>query len=88
MMMMNKSETSATRRLLQCTGFGCYENDVSSKFAPHVRGAPDLSPADFAARRAVIDQVQKWMDSMQGKPDLDGTLYKNEWVPILYMYEV
>jgi hypothetical protein len=32
MMMMNKSETSATRRLFQCTGFGCYQNDISSKF--------------------------------------------------------
>jgi hypothetical protein len=88
MMMMNKSETSATRRLLQCTSFGCYMNDVSSKFAPPAREAPDLSRDDFVARKNVIDQVHAWMDKMQGKPPLANGSYNSEWVPIMYLYEV
>jgi hypothetical protein len=86
MMMVNKSETSATRRLLQCTGLGCYMNDISSKFAPPAQEAVDLSREDFAARRAVINEVQDWMEKMEGKPS--GEIPKNEWVPILYQYEV
>lgn len=73
MMILNKSETSATRRLLQCTGFGLYMNDISSKFAP-----PD---DDFASRRAIVHQVAKWCETYTGQN-------KVEWVPILYLYEV
>ncbi|EPT00605.1 hypothetical protein FOMPIDRAFT_1162970 [Fomitopsis schrenkii] len=73
MMILNKSETSATRRLLQCTGFGLYMNDISSKFAP-----PD---DDFASRRAIVHQVAKWCETYTGQN-------KVEWVPILYLYEI
>ena len=81
MMMLNKSETSAARRLLQCTGLGLYMNDISSKFAPPATRAPDLAPDDFAARRTVVDQVTHWFET-------DGGQEKVEWVPILYLYEV
>lgn len=80
-MMLNKSETSATRRLLQCTGMGLYMNDISSKFAPPARKAPDLAPDDFAARRTVVEQVAQWCETYKGQG-------KVEWVPILYLYEV
>ncbi|TFY67116.1 hypothetical protein EVJ58_g1850 [Rhodofomes roseus] len=79
--MMNKSETSATRRLLQCTGFGLYMNDISSKFAPPATRAPDLPPDAFAARRTVVDQVAHWCETNKSDSSV-------EWVPIMYLYEL
>ncbi|KZT69925.1 hypothetical protein DAEQUDRAFT_668663, partial [Daedalea quercina L-15889] len=76
MMMLNKSETSATRRLLQCTSMGLYMNDISSKFAPPATEAPDLQPDDFAARRTVIGQVAHWCNVSQIQS-------KVEWVACL-----
>ncbi|KAH9922489.1 uncharacterized protein B0H18DRAFT_1120879 [Fomitopsis serialis] len=69
MMMLNKSETSAARRLLQCTGLGLYMNDISSKFAPPATRAPDLAPDDFAARRTVVNQVAHWVRATYTTPN-------------------
>jgi hypothetical protein len=79
-----QSETSAVRRLLQCTDLGVYTNDISAKFEGS--GAADLSPEDFAARRNVVRQVTQWSKSMggRGKPQI---VVQNEWTPILYLYE-
>jgi len=84
-MMLNRSETCATRRLSQCWGFGISMNDVSQKFYGDPEDATDLSPEDFFARKAVIEEVEKWCDEMEDKPEL---IYQNKWTPILYLYEV
>ncbi|KAK7464243.1 hypothetical protein VKT23_006409 [Stygiomarasmius scandens] len=85
MMMLNRSETCATRRLSQCWGFGISMNDVSQKFYGDPEDATDLSPEDFFARKAVIEEVEKWCDEMEDKPEL---IYQNKWTPILYLYEI
>ena len=85
MMMMNRSETCATRRLSQCTGFGVLENDITRKFDQDPEDVPDLTPENFTARKAVINEVQEWCESMQEK-DIQ-VVYRNEFVPILYRYE-
>ena len=81
-MMINRSETSATRRLLQCTGFCLSMNDISAKFAgPHAQ-TPDLSYVEFMSRTTVIDQVARWCIS--GRPGRS----RPKWTPVLYRYEV
>lgn len=84
-MMINTSGTCATTRLIQCRDFGISTNDVSRKFQRSPEDAPDLSRDDFMARRKVINQIGQWCDDMQGKKEM---IYKNEWAPILYQYEV
>ena len=83
MMMVNTSETCATRRLLQCRGLGLYENDVSRKFSrPWSRDAiSDLSEVEFYGRKKVVDNVAKWWED-------NGEQKFDEWVPILFRYEV
>jgi len=77
MMMVNTSGTCATTRLTQCRGFGVYMNDVSKKFHRDPELATDLGKEDFRARKDVIGQVARWAE---GKSE--------EWVPILYLYEI
>lgn len=64
---------------------GISMNDVTPKFERDPEHAPDLSPEDFMARRAVIKQVENWCDEMKEKPEL---VYQNKWTPILYAYEI
>jgi hypothetical protein len=85
MMMINRSETCATRRLYQCRQFGVYENDISRKFYQNPEDVPDLAPADFLARKAVVEQLQTWSGDNAKKEE---RVHRNEWVPILYAYEV
>ena len=59
-------------------------NDISSKFARGAGNAPDMSPADFMARKSVVDQIADWCEANADKPE---KVYKNEWAPILYQYE-
>ena len=80
--MINRSESSATRRLLQCTGFGLSMNDISAKFSSPPTQTPDLSYVDFMARKTVIDQVTRWRNSGH----LDRS--RPQWTPVLYLYEV
>ena len=82
-MMINRSETCATRKLTQCTDFGVSMNEVTNKFAG--AGAPDLTPAEFRARKAIVQQVGRWSDAHAN--DSKAMIYKNEWAPILYKYE-
>ena len=82
-MMINRSETCATRKLTQCTDFGVSMNEVTNKFSGI--GAPDLSPAEFRARKAIVGQVKRWVDMNANAPK--QVVYKNEWAPILYKYE-
>lgn len=81
MMMINTSGTCATSKLIQCRDFGCYQLDVSRKFDQDPDGVPDLSRADFLARKNVLGQVAGWVEE-HGKRGI------TEWVPIAYVYEV
>jgi len=81
MMMVNTSSTCATTRLTQCRDFGVYMNDVTKKFLRDPEQAPDLSEADFMARKNIIGQVGRWSESQGNRMD-------QEWPPILYLYEV
>lgn len=83
--MVNTSETCAATRLAQCRSLGISMNDVSQKFMRSPEAAPDLSEADFMARKEVIGQVSRWCHDNKTKPAM---IYKNEWAPILYRYEV
>jgi hypothetical protein len=85
MMMVNTSETCAATKLIQCRSYGISMNDISQKFTRSPHAAPDLSEDEFMARKAVLGQVSKWCDDNEGKPEM---IYKNEWAPILYRYEV
>ncbi|KAK7024048.1 O-methylsterigmatocystin oxidoreductase [Favolaschia claudopus] len=60
-----------------CRDFGVYMNDVSKKFHRSPENSPDLSEADFLARKQVIEAVAEWAQ---------GT--GMEWPPILYLYGV
>jgi hypothetical protein len=64
---------------------GISMNDVSRKFERRPEDAPDLAKDEFMARKMVVNQVMKWCEDNQGKPEL---IYRNEWAPILYRYEV
>ncbi|KAI5827868.1 hypothetical protein K523DRAFT_321819 [Schizophyllum commune Tattone D] len=81
-MMINRSETCATRKLVQCTDFGVSMNDVTQKFYGHPDNAPDLTKEEFMARRLILDQVSFWCET---HADLK---YDAEWAPILYKYEI
>ena len=81
-MMINRSETCATRKLVQCTDFGVSMNDVTQKFYGHPDNAPDLTKEEFMARRLILDRVSFWCET---QADLK---YDAEWAPILYKYEV
>ncbi|KIK63636.1 hypothetical protein GYMLUDRAFT_40705 [Collybiopsis luxurians FD-317 M1] len=86
MMMINRSETCATRRLNQCTDFGVNTNDVTQKFYGDPDDATDLSELDFYARKAIIEEVAEWCDENEGKkPEV---IHENKWTPILYRYEI
>ncbi|KAJ3552320.1 hypothetical protein NM688_g4210 [Phlebia brevispora] len=84
---INLSGTCATTKLIQCRGMGVYQCEVSRKFQKRPEEAPDLMRADFLARKSVLDQVQHWCDEQDGKPSV-GDIYRNEWCPILYDWEV
>ncbi|TFK67682.1 hypothetical protein BDN72DRAFT_913361 [Pluteus cervinus] len=79
MTMINTSGTCATTRLVQCRGFGTYMNDISRKFDNDPEDVPDLTKADFLARKKVFHQVMDWAES---RPNGE------EWIPILYAYEI
>ncbi|GJE86498.1 zinc finger MYND domain-containing protein [Phanerochaete sordida] len=79
-MFVNKSETCATRKLLQCRDMGIYMNDVWGKFSGDE--IPDLPKDHFAERKRVVEAVEKWMEENKGtENDMD-------WTPILYNFEV
>ncbi|KAI0634945.1 hypothetical protein C8Q77DRAFT_1216935 [Trametes polyzona] len=77
-MMINRSETCATRKLTQCTDFGVSMNDISSKFQRGPENAPDLTRQEYFARKTVVEQVANCKTAK---------IYNNEWAPILYKYE-
>ncbi|KAF5340504.1 hypothetical protein D9758_014547 [Tetrapyrgos nigripes] len=83
MMMVNRSETCATRRLSQCWGLGVYTNDVTPKFQGNPENATDLSRGDFFARKAIIEEVEQRCEEMKNEGKAN-----HEWVPILYLYEI
>lgn len=84
---INLSGTCATTKLIQCRGMGLYECEVSRKFQKRPEDAPDLSRTDFLERKRVIDQMERWCNEHESKPSVGG-IYKNEWHPILYDWEV
>ncbi|KAL1740440.1 hypothetical protein HDZ31DRAFT_47505 [Schizophyllum fasciatum] len=81
-MMINRSETCATRKLTQCTDFGVSMNAVTSKFYRNPADAPDLTRQEFMARKIVIDQVLDWAEKNPNRRSGD------DWAPILYKYEI
>lgn len=83
-MSVNTSEICATRKILQCRDFGLYMADISRKFQRD--SIPDLPDDHFKERKRAYQHVQGWVDQhMDKEPFL---VYKNEWVPILYNFEV
>ncbi|PSR71825.1 hypothetical protein PHLCEN_2v12326 [Hermanssonia centrifuga] len=78
-MLVNISDQSATRRLLQCRDMGVSVNDISMKFMRPPEYATDLHEVDFLVRMKVVVEVQQWVQRMRGR---------HTWVPILYHYEV
>lgn len=76
-MLINISDTSATRRLLQCRGFGIAYNDISRKFQQRAADVPDLHEEDFNERKKVVEDVEAWSRRLRAV-----------WTPILYNYEV
>lgn len=78
-MFINASETCATRKLLQCRDFGTYQNDVTRKFQQ--RELPDLPLDHFVERKKAFKVVQNWISTHKQSP-------ADEWIPILYNYEV
>ncbi|KAI0789609.1 hypothetical protein C8Q75DRAFT_806776 [Abortiporus biennis] len=86
MMFVNLSGLCATTKLVQCRGLGLSMCDVSRKFQKDPSEVPDLPREDFLARKKVVDTVEKWCEENQGKrPEL---IPRNEWIPILYDYEI
>ena len=83
-MMINRSETCATRKLTQCTDFGVSVNEVTSKLTTS-NGSTDLTPDEFRARKAIITQVMRWCDDNSKRRK--KLIYNNDWAPILYRYE-
>ncbi|TFY81139.1 hypothetical protein EWM64_g2874 [Hericium alpestre] len=81
-MFINKSGLCATTKLLQCRGFGPRMCSVASKFDGPPESAPDLHKEDFYARNDVVQQVQQWVNTSANTDEHE------EWVPILYHYEV
>ncbi|TFK52252.1 hypothetical protein OE88DRAFT_1657406 [Heliocybe sulcata] len=86
LMMVNRSGTCATTKLMQCTSFGVYMLDVSPKFDQDPEGLPDLTKEDFLARKQVVEEVAQWVETHKNKEP--QAVVKNEWVPILYQYEI
>lgn len=83
---IERSESCATRKLTLCTDFGISLNEVSGKFAGHVLGSTDLSSAEYRARKVIVQQVERWCEAHEISQK--KVVYKNEWAPILYKYEV
>lgn len=82
-MMIDRSETCAARKLLQCTGLGVYANDVSDKFAGN--SARGSYPDEFKARKVIVRQVERWSDS--NKKVRKHVIPDNEWTAILHKFE-
>lgn len=84
---INLSGTCATTKLIQCRGMGLFQCDVARKFKKDPSEAPDLQRDDFMERKSVVDQMQRWCDEQRGKPSVAG-IFRNQWSPILYDWEV
>ena len=82
--MIDRSESCATRKLLQCTDFGVYVNEVTDKFV-NGSGSTDLTPAEFRARKAIVTQVMRWCE--KNEKSSKQFVPNNEWAAILYKYE-
>ena len=85
MSFVNLSGTCATTKLIQCRGMGISTCEVSRKFEQDPDTIVDLQKPDFIARKKVVDAVNRRCDENEGKPEV---IYRNEWAPILYDYEV
>lgn len=57
-------------------------NDVTQKFYSDPARATDLDRGSFFVRKSIIDDVAKWSEGLDQR---DPT---NNWIPILYRYEV
>ncbi|KAF7357271.1 MYND-type domain-containing protein [Mycena sanguinolenta] len=77
LMMVNRSETCAATKLAQCRFLGVNMNDISEKFQRGPDYSPDLTEAEWRARKAVIEQLER----LRGRQALP-------WVPILSKYEI
>ncbi|KAF7288331.1 MYND-type domain-containing protein [Mycena chlorophos] len=77
LMMINRSETCATTRLLQIRYMGLNMNDITQKFLRDEEYSTDLSHDDFHARRKIVQQIGQANES-QHLP----------WVPVLSTYEI
>lgn len=80
-MLINLSGTCATTKLVQCRDFGIEMCSVTRKFEKRPAEVPDLHEVDFKERKKVVQQISQWVNTK-------GRRAGNEFVPILYDYEV
>ena len=81
MMLINLSGTCATTKLVQCRDFGIDMCSVARKFEKRPAEVPDLHEVDFKERKKVVQQISQWVNKK-------GRRAGNDFVPILYDYEV
>ncbi|KAJ3480852.1 hypothetical protein NLI96_g8065 [Meripilus lineatus] len=72
-------------RIPGCRGMGISTCEVSRKFEQDPDSIVDLQKPDFIERKKVVDAVNRWCEENEGKPEV---IYRNEWAPILYDYEI
>lgn len=75
---INLSGTCATSKIIQCYGMGISTCEVSGKFDKDPADVPDLTRADFLARKRVVRAVEEWR---RKNP-------RQDFAPILYDWEV
>lgn len=84
-MSVNLSESCATRKILQCRDLGLEVNDISQKFSDSRGWSEDLHEDLFKERKRVLSEVQAWMGTNMHSRQ---TVLRNQWIPILYNFEV
>jgi len=83
-MFINLSGLCASTKLIQCREMGVYQCDVTRKFDQDPNQVVDLHKADFIVRKKIVKTVERWVESKQRA----GQRVMDEWLPILYDYEL
>ncbi|KZV93516.1 hypothetical protein EXIGLDRAFT_717114, partial [Exidia glandulosa HHB12029] len=85
-MFLNLSGLCATTKLVQCKSFGIYQCDVTRKFYKSREEVPDIAWVDLQERKKVVEHVAEWVEQRRGGKARGDP--REEWVPILYAYEI
>ncbi|KAF9029795.1 hypothetical protein BDZ89DRAFT_1132757 [Hymenopellis radicata] len=72
MMMINTSETCASRRLLECCQMGMSMNDVSRKFSHDwsSESLRELSQEERKARKSIIEFLEAWCEKNKAESEV------------------